>query len=159
MHIHVMADGVLHSEFAAQASEVCLCLHVRKASRAITQVFDLHLASTGLKATQINLLMAVNALKSPTIGALADALATDSTTLTRTLKPLVRDGLLTQSTDSKDRRSKRIALSSEGLSALDLAMPAWQAAQSAVASHLGSAAVQAILPALETAADLLPSRP
>ncbi len=153
-----MRDEPVQSAFAAQAAEVCLCLHVRKASRAITQVFDLHLAATGLKATQINLLMAVNALKSPAIGALADALATDSTTLSRTLRPLVRDGLLVQSADPEDRRSKRIALTLDGLAALERAMPAWQAAQTAVAKHLGSSTLQGVLPALEQAAELLPTK-
>jgi DNA-binding MarR family transcriptional regulator len=153
-----MSDKIFRSDFAAQAAEVCLCLHVRRASRAITQVFDLHLTGTGLKATQINLLMAVNALRSPTVGRLADALATDSTTLTRTLKPLVRDGLVTLSPDSSDRRSKRVVLSADGLAALERAMPAWQTAQSAVASQLGSSAIQGILPVLERSAGLIPSK-
>ena len=66
-------------DLARQAAEVCLCFHARKGARAITQVFDHALSKTGLKATQLSLLMVVNAREPLTVGDLADALVTDST--------------------------------------------------------------------------------
>jgi DNA-binding MarR family transcriptional regulator len=151
-----MDGSGLTSQAAAQAAEVCLCLHVRRAARSITQVFDLHLGPTGLKASQINLLMAVNSRKSTSIGDLAAALSTDSTTVSRTLKPLLREELVSERRDKSDRRIKQIELSAEGLAMLERAIPMWQAAQSAVARQLGSSAVQAFLPILEAAARMGP---
>jgi DNA-binding MarR family transcriptional regulator len=145
------------SELAAQAVEVCLCFHTRKASRAITQVFDHILAPTGLKATQLSLLMVVSAREPLRIGDLADALVSDSTTVSRTIKPLIKAGLIQDSTDSQDRRIKRISLSSSGHAALERALPLWQDAQSHIAKQLGGSTVQTLLPALESAAKLGPT--
>lgn len=152
-----MSDQQFSSELARQAVEVCLCFHARKASRAITQVFDHVLAATGLKTTQLSLLMVVNARESVRIGELADALVTDSTTVSRTIKPLIRGGLISETPDNRDRRVKVITVTDAGRTALDRAMPLWQAAQSQVAKQLGSGMVQFLLPALEAAAQLGPS--
>lgn len=144
----------LSSELAAQAVEVCLCFHTRKASRAITQVFDHILAPTGLKATQLSLLMVINARGPLKVGDLADALVSDSTTVSRTIKPLMKAALVSIEADESDRRIKRIGLTRSGLSALERALPLWQTAQSQIAKQLGGGTVQTLLPALEAAASL-----
>lgn len=142
------------SDLAAQAVEVCLCFHTRKASRAITQVFDHILAPAGLKATQLSLLMVVNASGPMRIGDLADALVSDSTTVSRTIKPLVKAELVALDANETDRRIKMIRLTRTGQSALERALPLWQTAQSHVAKQLGGGTVQTLLPALESAARL-----
>lgn len=152
-----MDDRQLTSELAAQAVEVCLCFHARKASRAITQVFDHILAPTGLKTTQISLLMVVNARSPLRIGDLADAMVSDSTTVSRTIKPLIKSGLIVETPEKRDRRVKLITLTDSGRAALERALPLWQTAQSMVAKRLGSGVVQSLLPALESAAQLGPS--
>ena len=108
------------SDLARQAVQVCLCFHARKGARALTQVFDHALAPTGLKTTQASLLMVVSAQEPIRIGDLADALVTDSTTVSRTIKPLLTQNLLQISADSSDRRSKRISLTLEGRQRLDM---------------------------------------
>lgn len=150
-----MENGpVAPSKLATQATEVCLCFHARKASRAITQVFDHILVPTGLKATQLSLLMVVSAREPMRIGDLADALVSDSTTVSRTIKPLIRAGLIQVSIDSEDRRVKIINLSHSGHATLERALPFWQEAQSYIAKRLGGTIVQHLLPALESAAKL-----
>ncbi|NKB43604.1 MAG: MarR family transcriptional regulator [Alphaproteobacteria bacterium] len=152
-----MDEQQLTSELALQAIEVCLCFHTRKASRAVTQVFDHILAPTGLKTTQLSLLMVVNARTPLRIGDLADALVSDSTTVSRTIKPLIKRGLLLETPDKRDRRVKLITLTDSGRAALERALPLWQTAQSQVAKGLGSGLVQNLLPALEAVAHLGPS--
>ena len=152
-----MDDHQLTSELATQAVAVCLCFHARKASRAITQVFDHILAPTGLKTTQLSLLMVVNAQSSLRIGDLAATLVTDSTTVSRTIKPLIKSGLIAETPEKRDRRVKLISLTDSGHAALERALPLWQMAQSQVAKGLGSGVVQTLLPALESAAQLGPS--
>ena len=157
--LNMKFTSVHKSELAAQAVEVCLCFHARKASRAITQIYDHILAPTTLKATQLSLLMVINARGALSIGTLADALVTDSTTVSRTIKPLLKAKLIAQAADSKDRRIKRINLTEDGHMALERAIPLWQTAQSQVAKALGSGTVQNLLPALDAAARLGPADP
>ncbi len=146
-------------DLARQAAEVCLCFHARKGARAITQVFDHTLSKTGLKATQLSLLMVVNAREPLTVGDLADALVTDSTTVSRTLKPLIARHFLTTAASSADRRIKSVSLTNEGRRALESALPYWQKAQSHVARSLGGQSVQTLLAGLEAASRLGPSNP
>ncbi|MEQ8508114.1 MAG: MarR family winged helix-turn-helix transcriptional regulator [Rhodospirillaceae bacterium] len=150
-------DNTPKSDLALQAIEVCLCFHTRKASRAITQIFDKLLAPTGLKATQLSLLMVVNSRGPIRIGELSDALVSDSTTLSRTIKPLLKSGFISQSPSSEDGRIKLIELTAEGAVALDQALPLWQQAQSLVAKKLGGETVQNMLTALEKASYLGPA--
>ena len=63
------------------------------------------------------------------VGALADRLVMDPTTLTRNLRPLARDGLLTLEPDPDDRRSRSLRLTAKGREALQAARPAWARAQ------------------------------
>ena len=60
----------------------------------VTQLFDAALAPSGLKATQFTLLVTSRLSGEATINGLAQRMAMDRTTLSRNLKPLVRDGLL-----------------------------------------------------------------
>lgn len=150
-------ESAIKSELAAQAITVCLCLHSRKASRAITQIFDHALSATGLKATQLSVLMVINERSSVTVGQLAEALVTDSTTASRGIKPLISAGLISQTVASDDRRVKRLSLTRDGHAALEHALPLWQNAQSRVARSLGSAQIQRLLPGLEAAAGLISS--
>lgn len=142
------------SELAAQAVSVCFCLHTRKAARAVTQVFDHALAPVDLKSTQLSLLMIVNEQGPLSVGQTAEALVTDSTTVSRNIRPLLAAGLIIQSTDAQDRRIKRLSLTQDGLSALEHALPLWQEAQTRVARSLGGVQVQKLLPGLEAAARL-----
>lgn len=142
------------SASAAQAASVCLCLHTRKAARAITQIFDHALAPSGLKATQLNLLMILNDQEPISPGTLAESLVTDSTTVSRNIKPLLAANLISEAANPNDRRVKMLSLTQEGLAAIENALPLWQTAQTRVARSLGGKQVQSLLPGLESAARL-----
>ena len=64
----------------------CTCFNLRKATRAVTQLFDEALKPAGLYATQFTLLAAISFRKDATITELSKALIMDRTTLTRNLK-------------------------------------------------------------------------
>ena len=72
----------------------CTCFRIRGAARRVTQIYSRHLAPTGLKISQFSLLGFVAAEGPISIGRLSDLLATDRTTLTRNLNPLLRGGLV-----------------------------------------------------------------
>ncbi len=97
----------LHQPNAAQLAEIeesCACLNVRKAARAITQLFDEVLQPTGLRSTQFPLLVVVARLREAPVTQLSRELVMDRTTLARNLKPCVRQGLLTIEAGTDRRR-------------------------------------------------------
>jgi len=61
----------------------------------------------------------------------------DRTTLTRNLKPLIRDGLLKVAT-GKDQRSREVSLTPRGLQTLEQAIPLWSEAQRKIRKSLGT---------------------
>jgi DNA-binding MarR family transcriptional regulator len=129
----------LHQPNAAQLAEIeesCACLNVRKAARAITQLFDEVLQPTGLRSTQFPLLVVVARLREAPVTQLAEELVMDRTTLARNLKPLESQGLLTIEAGT-DRRRHLVRLTERGRQALARALPYWEQAQHQVVTRLG----------------------
>jgi DNA-binding MarR family transcriptional regulator len=124
---------------AAQLAEIeatCACSNVRKAARAVTQLFDEMLQPTGLRSTQFTLLVAVALLGETSVTQLSRALIMDRTTLARNLKPLESLGLLTIEAGT-DRRRQLVRLTERGCQALARALPYWEQAQHQVVTSLG----------------------
>ena len=59
------------------------------------------------------------------MGAVAELLAMDRTSLTANLKPLQRNDLVVMAVDASDRRIKRVALTAAGKRVLAEALPVW----------------------------------
>jgi DNA-binding MarR family transcriptional regulator len=118
--------------------DTCMCLHVQRAARVLARYFDDALRPVGLTSGQFSLLMALNRPDPPSIGAVAQLLATDRTTLTAALKPLERDGLVRIQTDPSDRRSRRLALTGKGHRVLASAVPVWRKTHAAVEAKLSA---------------------
>lgn len=127
----------------------CACFHLRKASRAVTQLFAENMTSTGLQGTQFTILVAVAIAGSSAISDLAEGLAIDRTTLTRALKPLVKRGLVVVE-PGKDRRIKVVSLTPEGYTVMSQAIPFWQEAQARVVENLGEEKWNILLMLLDT---------
>src|SRR5271168_4530609 len=85
----------------------CACASIRRAARAVTQFYDAGLRPAGLRATQFTLLQALHLAPEISQKHLAELLASDSTTLTRTLAHLRRQGWI-RSEPGKDRRAIRL---------------------------------------------------
>jgi DNA-binding MarR family transcriptional regulator len=122
----------------------CVNANIRKASRAITQLYDEFLQPSGLLATQFRLLGAVASYGPLALAPLAEELALDPTTLARNLKPLEREGLLEISV-GEDRRTRMIKITRKGQNTLMKALPLWEAAQAWVISYLGEDRWQTML--------------
>jgi DNA-binding MarR family transcriptional regulator len=135
-----------------QVRDCCLCMHVRRAARAVARRYDEALRPVGLTNGQFSLLMSLNRPSPPAMGEVASLLAMDRTTLTANLKPLERRGLLDVLPDGKDKRSRRLALTDAGRRVLASAVPIWHAAQQANAAlvddDVGAARLRAALRAL-----------
>jgi DNA-binding MarR family transcriptional regulator len=114
----------------------CTCFRVRGAARRITQIYSQHLAPTGLKISQFSLLGFVTAEGPVSIGRLSALLATDRTTLTRNLRPLLTQGLVERAASGDKRRHELVATAS-GRAVFKRAMPLWADAEREVRAAMG----------------------
>lgn len=113
----------------------CACANLRRAARAVTQLYEESLRATGLRATQFTLLQALARRGAMTQGALGDLLAIDSTTLTRSLRPLAKEGWIVAHA-GEDRREVHWSLTGSGERVVARARPAWERAQERLKSRL-----------------------
>ena len=114
----------------------CACVNFRRASRAVTQLFDETLAPIGLRSTQVVILVAIGADEPASIAGLSRELVMDTSTVTRNLKPLQKLGLIEKTTAGAGRRLA-LTLTDKGRNALVEALPLWEHAQHRIVSHLG----------------------
>ena len=115
----------------------CYCASLRQAARAISQKYDAALRGTDLTITQLTLLMMLAQMHRPRVNDLAEALAMDQTSLSRTLRIMERDGLIA-AVAGDDKRETRWVLASRGQQRLKRAMPVWRATQKSIEKLLGS---------------------
>jgi DNA-binding MarR family transcriptional regulator len=123
----------------------CFNLAMRKSSRLITQFYQERLSKTGLKVGQFSILRAVKICKETSNKELQSILVLDQTTLSRNLKPLIRDGYLKLSAHSEDGRQKIISLSPAGLALYEETLPIWKAAQDELQQKIGKTETDNIL--------------
>ena len=115
----------------------CACANLRRSSRAVTQLYDQELRGSGLRVTQFTLLQALELTGNLTQGHLGELLSLDSTTLTRTLRPLLGKGWV-RSLPGEDRRERHFQLTPAGRRQLEHARPGWEYAQQRLQKALGA---------------------
>jgi DNA-binding MarR family transcriptional regulator len=115
----------------------CLCSNVRRASRALTQLYGQALRPLGLNATQFTILQALSLTGEISQGRLGELLVMDSTTLTRTLAIMTRKRWIAER-PGRDRRERLISLSRAGRSRFEHASTVWEHVQSSLRRQLGT---------------------
>ena len=116
--------------------QVCVCLQLRKATRRVTQLYDQNLRASGLRSTQLPILVTLALTDSATIRLLAQQLAMDRTTLGQNLKPLQAQGLI-EIVPGEDRRKREVRLTDSGRDVITRAVPLWEDAQASVVGGVG----------------------
>lgn len=116
----------------------CGSFNLRKATRVVTQLYDDILQPTGLRSTQVVLLVALAAEGEMSVSYMARQLLMSPSTLSRTLLPLARAGLIDST--AHGQRGKLVRLTAAGERALHQAMPYWQKAQDKFLGQVGAAA-------------------
>ncbi len=122
----------------------CACFHLRRAARAVTQRYDRALADTGLKATHLTILSALQLHPGIRMTHLAELLVLEPSALSRNLSLLKRKRLV-KATTSDDRRARAVHLTDAGRAALAKGYPAWSKAQVALEASLPAPEVKAAL--------------
>lgn len=115
----------------------CTCFRVRSAARRVTQIYSRHLAPTGLRISQFSLLGYVIARGPVSITELSELLATDRTTLTRNLRPLMASGVIERAA-AGDRRRHELVATPAGRALFKRALPLWAEAEQEVRTAMGA---------------------
>lgn len=121
----------------------CLCLASRQAARALTRAFDRKLRPHGIRVTQFSALVMLSLRGTLTIGELANSLGVERTTLTRNLSLIERKGWVKVEV-GEDARSRVVAITAKGRTALAGAVGAWREAQRAAVAAIGDSGAKAI---------------
>ena len=120
------SPGELPFAITHEVRDACLCLHLRRAARAVARRFDAAFRPLALTNGQFSLLMSLNRPQPPSIARVSEGLAMDRTTLTANLKPLERRGLVQVTVDHADKRGRRLLLTPAGRAILAAAVPIWE---------------------------------
>jgi DNA-binding MarR family transcriptional regulator len=114
----------------------CMCASYRRASRALTHLYEAALRPVGLRATQFTILQVLSRVGEVSQGQLGQILAMDSTTLTRTLRIMVRQGWIAER-HGQDRRERLLRLDKAGRDQIRRALPAWEKVQVQLRHEVG----------------------
>ncbi len=114
----------------------CACSSLRRAVRVLTQRYEEELRPFGLSSSQFTILQALDITGEVRQGALGEILAMDSTSLTRTLRIMLRERWLSDRRGT-DQRERLISLSDAGREMLTVVKPRWQKVQENLRKELG----------------------
>ena len=116
------------NSFKYRLLQSCKCFKMRKASRLVTQYYDMKLKPCNIKITQFSILSRLASGESKTLNALSDDLFMDRTTLTRSLDILSKAKLI-KNVKVDDARKRVVKLTEKGFDVLDEAIPLWKEAE------------------------------
>jgi DNA-binding MarR family transcriptional regulator len=113
----------------------CACATVRRASRAVTQLYDSWLRRHGIEGPQFALLAMLDRLGECNQTTMGRHFDLDKTTLSRNLKLLSRKGWIAIG-NGADARERRVTLTPAGRRRLAAARPGWRQAQERLRSSM-----------------------
>ena len=118
----------------------CVCLHVRRAARVLTRIYDEALAPCGLTSMQLGTLDTLSDMGPSTLAELADANSHERSATWRGLQPLIRRDLVRRADGAK--RPDRYEITEDGAALLVTALDLWRVVQGRVVAELGEEAAQ-----------------
>ena len=131
----------------------CINANLRKATRAVTNLYAQEMHETELHRTQFTLLSTISGYKECTVTELAAHMAMDQTTVTRSVDKLRKAGYV-EAIAGEDRRTRILRLTDSGREKVETAYPAWQRAQRQVWEALGPEKSQQLLTLLNEVTEL-----
>jgi DNA-binding MarR family transcriptional regulator len=127
----------------------CVCSTLRRATRAVTAMYDAALAPSGLRITQFSVLVVLGRLGPLPVTRLAAEVALDRSTMGRNLDPLERRGLVRIKAGDVDQRERVAHLTAAGERAIETARPHWRAAQERIATLVPPFAIRSLADQLD----------
>ncbi len=121
---------------ALPKSEICLAHTLRRADRVVTQLYNDYLAPLDLRVTQFSMLKALHYMGTTTALQIQEILVMEQATVSRGLKPLVRDGYI-RVEEGVNKREKALSLTAEGEALYQEALGPWEEAQARMRKLIG----------------------
>lgn len=115
----------------------CASFNIRRTARAVTRYYDVAFEGAGIRSTQFTILVGIAKTQPTPITALANLLVIDRTTLTRSLRLLQKQGLLSIS-DRSSKRQRFLSLTPKGEHTLAASLPAWRKAHERLVASIGA---------------------
>ena len=112
----------------------CACFDLRKATRAVSRLYDDCLRASSLNITQYSMLRMIEVGQEISVSTLVRYMVMDQTSVTRALAPLQRNRLI-RSHAGSDKRTRVISLTKKG--AKLIAKPRWDEAQRSFRNLIG----------------------
>ena len=131
----------------------CAGFNLRKANRAVSQLYDETLRPSGIRGTQYSLLVALKIFGPVLVTDLAEKIVMDRTTLSRNLEVMEKQGLVNV-TPGEDRRTRWVTITESGSAVLLEAYPLWQQAQAKIRESMGEERLQALMADLSALIDV-----
>jgi DNA-binding MarR family transcriptional regulator len=119
-----------------QGTGQCAAFNFRRAARAVTRLYDQALEPSGVRSTQFAILVAVKKGELTPVGELGRVLGIDSTTMTRSLRLLTKQGLLAVS-HRREKRQRFVSMTARGEEVLARAIPVWREMQARFVNTIG----------------------
>jgi DNA-binding MarR family transcriptional regulator len=136
--VQIKLQTLISTHILEDADAGCACAALRRASRCVTQLYDLVLAPCGLKCTQFVSLRAIDEAGEIAQYQFARQYTVAVETLSRRLGALRRKGLVKVRTGT--RHGEQIySLTDDGKKVLEQARPYWERAQERLRTALGEA--------------------
>ncbi|HEY2352309.1 MAG TPA: MarR family winged helix-turn-helix transcriptional regulator [Candidatus Acidoferrum sp.] len=129
--------GATLSNLDLTGTGYCASLNFRRTARAVTRMYDMAMQASGVRSTQFAILIGVAKTQPVSMGTLADTLGVDRTTLTRSVRLLQKEGMLTRSKRSA-MRQRFLQLTPAGEKALKRSLPLWREAHALFVSTVGA---------------------
>jgi DNA-binding MarR family transcriptional regulator len=114
----------------------CACFDLRKATRAVSRLYDDCLRPLGLNITQYSLLRVIESEPQISVSTLGRYMVMDRTSVTRALAPLERDRLI-RSRVGSDKRKRIVSLTKKGTKLIADAKSHWDEAQKTFLDLIG----------------------
>lgn len=131
----------------------CHCLKMRRSAENVVAFYDEMLKPSGITSRQFSLLYQLSLHKGCNVSELARATELDRSTLARSLKPLMKQGLIADE-KGEGSRDSRLNLTEQGRKVTAEAETLWTQAQTKFEENVGHERLKALEDALLALQDL-----
>lgn len=139
-----MKPSAAHQKIVNSIASDCLSVRLRLINRMIGTIYDQALRPHGIKASQLNILVAVSAYGRVNSQQLCRVLHMDTSTLSRAVARLKKNRWL-QVDPSGDGKILKIDVTKAGFKKIEQAYPDWQRAQAKALETLGESTAEMIV--------------
>ncbi|MFA6044817.1 MAG: MarR family winged helix-turn-helix transcriptional regulator [Phycisphaerales bacterium] len=127
-----------------EIADGCIAFRVRILGRAVSAIYDQTMAHAGMTISQVNIMVFVGKLGEVTPALIGEKMAMEKSTVSRNLKGLIAEGLLSAET-TENERIRSVTLTPKGRRRVEAVLPDWREAQELAKQLLGESGTGAMV--------------